>query len=179
MQADVKALAKLKDGKAAAIRQCEEKVSRVNNLKKTYNLELRQMSREERKPHAKKLQDFDAKLAELKQELKWAKTEGERGDLFSGAKGAEPDAEVSRDAMLAGAGQLQGQTKAATSRIQARLNDAKDASLALPRGVAGAAHRSGRARSRTARPPPGLTRLTRRRLLRGRADWKHHRGEPR
>ena len=111
------------------IREVENRARRIKNLRKTFVLEMRQLSRRpEKAGYQQKLREYDKQLNDLNMEIKWAKAEASRAELGlrkGGAGGAREEERYDRDRTLAAAKDLQANTKSAANRILGKVEDTK------------------------------------------------------
>lgn len=119
---------KTTSAKTGAIQECEAAADRLNNLKRTFKLELRQLPKGEQGTYQEKLAGYEKELMQLRQEIKWAKTEDQKSSLMASSsrkKGGESGENVTRDEMLTGALEVQGKTKNVAARILKEIEDTK------------------------------------------------------
>jgi hypothetical protein len=100
----VATLAKLDpEEKNEAFASCDQKLVRIKEQRKGYNLEMRQLEKEDQRKYqtvrlpfraavysantvcVQKLKEYMAKVTSLETDLKWARTEANRKQLMSGA----------------------------------------------------------------------------------------------
>ena len=114
------------------IREVENRARRIKNLRKTFVLEMRQLSRRpEKAGYQQKLREYDKQLNDLTMEIKFAKAEASRAELGlrqaggKGGGGGRAEERYNRDRTLAAAQDLQGNTKSAANRILGKVEDTK------------------------------------------------------
>ena len=106
--------------------ECESKVTRAKNIKKSYKMEMRLIKNGiDRRGFEEKLKKHDVAIGKLLGELKWAKSDGAKSELFGGAsRGQNPEGEG--DAMLAGASKLQDKTADSLLHTQKMVEATKE-----------------------------------------------------
>ena len=92
------------------VNEIDAKLVRCKTIKKSFKMECRLIKDNiTRRAHEDKLSSYEVRITALEGELKWAKTEGDKAAVFSGAKGGG-DPEKDGDAMLKEADRLQDKT---------------------------------------------------------------------
>ena len=104
LAAAVQSLSQLKgDDRAAKMSECDDLVRRIKELKKGFNLELQQLPKGgQKREYQTKLKGYDAKVQNAKDNLQWARSQGDRDELLGGRrapKAADPNA-MNSDQML-------------------------------------------------------------------------------
>ncbi|KAI3658107.1 hypothetical protein MP638_005046 [Amoeboaphelidium occidentale] len=103
----------------AKVEKCEHAKSRLNRAKqllKSYNVELRELSRADAKPYEDKGKEHDSTIQKLSDNLTFMATAAERDDLFQN-KGRNADEMTAKD-LVVHAKTIQDQSKASTTRTK-------------------------------------------------------------
>jgi SNARE protein len=122
-----KALAKLKGEKREEkVRFLQGRIKHMRVIHRTYKVELRELSKEEKKPYEQKYHEHEETITRLVQDLDWAKADGDRAELGTkdGAAPAEKG-EMTRDQMLDKADKLQKEDLNAVERMKTKVADAQ------------------------------------------------------
>ena len=83
LQEEVASLSKLSpEEKMDAFTSCDQKIARIKEQRKGYNLEMRQLEKEDQRKYQAKLKEHVSRYQSLEQELKWARTELNRHYVF-------------------------------------------------------------------------------------------------
>jgi t-SNARE complex subunit (syntaxin) len=129
----------------SAVAACDAKAASVATTRRTFNMELRQLTGAAKGSYAAKLAGYDAKAEQLAQDVKFARRdmeEQQRAALLRGAAdraergegaataaaagGAAGQAAVSRDDLLKASTAVQDKTEAALQRTLMSINEAND-----------------------------------------------------
>ncbi|DBA03971.1 TPA: hypothetical protein N0F65_010624 [Lagenidium giganteum] len=118
--------------KPELIAHADKKLKEIIELKKGYQLALRQASREEAKPFREKFEELSARVEELSGEVKWAKTENERNGLFGdrSAPGAGGGGPMGNKEMLDKAVDIQKKTEQSLVSTQKMVEASKEVAIA-------------------------------------------------
>ncbi|GLD95709.1 hypothetical protein PINS_up004387 [Pythium insidiosum] len=128
-------LAKAPPGvKPELLAMAEKKLKEIVELKKGYQLALRQAPRDQAKQFRDKFEEHSARVEELSSEVKWARTEHERSGLFgertasgSNAKGGAP---TSNKELLDRALNVQKKTEQSLMSTQKMVEQSKEVAIA-------------------------------------------------
>eukprot|EP01108_Squamamoeba_japonica_P005222 TRINITY_DN4102_c0_g1_i1.p1 TRINITY_DN4102_c0_g1~~TRINITY_DN4102_c0_g1_i1.p1 ORF type:complete len:244 (-),score=113.17 TRINITY_DN4102_c0_g1_i1:24-755(-) len=121
-----KQLAKLKgDKREEKIKFLQGRIKRMRVVHRTYKVELRELSKEEKKPYEQKYHEHEETITRLVQDLDWAKADGDRGELLKGGKGAA-GGNASRDQMLDKADKIQKEDLSAVDRMKSKVAEAQE-----------------------------------------------------
>jgi t-SNARE complex subunit (syntaxin) len=146
LEAQVGKLKSLSDpARESAVAACDAKAASVATTRRTFNMELRQLTGAAKGSYAAKLAGYDAKAEQLAQDVKLARREmeeqqraallrgaadrAERGDgaaTAAAAAGAASQAALSRDDLLKASTAVQDKTEAALQRTLMSINEAND-----------------------------------------------------
>ena len=105
LAAAVQSLSQLKgNDRAAKIAECDDLLRRIKELKKGFNLELQQLPKGgQKREYQSKLKEYDVKVQNAKDNLQWARSQGDRDELLGGhrpaAKAVDPNT-MNSDQML-------------------------------------------------------------------------------
>ena len=130
VEALTKTVASLASAKGEArgegIAECETLLQRIKDLKKGFGLELQQLEKGTKKrEYQQKLKGYDRAIKDARDNLQWARDQGNKADLLGGAGGATAGtdrAKMGNDEMLAATSKIQDKTDAALDRT---LRDAR------------------------------------------------------
>eukprot|EP00937_MAST-01D_sp_MAST-1D-sp2_P003657 g3657.t1 len=107
------------------IAQCDELLREVRDLKKGFNIELRHMPKgEKRREYQEKLKGYDGRVQNAKDNLEWAKSQGNRQELLGSrqAPAAADPRRMNNDEMLNALGKVNTKIDVGLDRT---LQDAK------------------------------------------------------
>ena len=105
LTAAVQSLSQIKgNDRAAKMAECDDLLRRIKELKKGFNLELQQLPKGgQKREYQSKLKGYDVKVQNAKDNLQWARSQGDRDELLGGhrpaAKAADPNT-MNSDQML-------------------------------------------------------------------------------
>lgn len=103
--------------RAQKIKFLNGRIKRMRVIHRTYKVDMRDLSKDERKPYETMYKQHEETITRLVQDLDWAKSDGDRKELMDG--------EAARDAMLDKADKLQKEDLDAVKRMQERVADAQ------------------------------------------------------
>ncbi|GMH76386.1 hypothetical protein TrRE_jg6240, partial [Triparma retinervis] len=113
------------------INDVESKLSRIRNILKSFKMETRLIKDGiVRRSFEQKYDDYDARIKTLTSEAKWAKTSGNKRELFGGAASSSHTAEEEGDAMLNRADALQDKTEESLQHTRQMVDATKDVAVA-------------------------------------------------
>jgi SNARE protein len=124
-----KALAKLKGEKREEkVKFLQGRIKHMRVIHRTYKVELRELSKEDKKPYEQKYHEHEETITRLVQDLDWAKADGDRQELGTNgtADGATPGGKPSRDQVLDKAERLQKEDLHAVERMKGKVADAQE-----------------------------------------------------
>ncbi|KAF1327724.1 hypothetical protein FI667_g7419, partial [Globisporangium splendens] len=130
-------LAKAPPGiKPELLSMVEKKMKETIELKKGYQLALRQAPREEARSFRERFDELSHRVEELTEEVKWVKTEHERSGLFgdrtplSVAGGKSGGGQMGNKEMLDKAGNIQKKTEQSLVSTQKMVENSKEVAIA-------------------------------------------------
>ncbi|TMW69840.1 hypothetical protein Poli38472_001996 [Pythium oligandrum] len=116
------------------LNNAEKKLKEIIELRKGYQLALRQAPREQAKQFREKFEDHCARVEELTGEVKWAKSEQERSGLFgertASGKTAKGGAPMGNKEMLDKALDVQKKTEQSLMSTQKMVEQSKEVAIA-------------------------------------------------
>lgn len=135
-----KLLAKLKgDKREEKVKYLQGRLKHMRVVHRTYKVELRELSKEEKKPYEQKYHEHEETITRLVADLDWAKADGDRAELGTkeGAAAAGPDGEMDRDQILTKAEKLQKEDISAVERMKGKVADAQQIGAATNEALHG------------------------------------------
>ncbi|KAI3629310.1 hypothetical protein MIR68_012649 [Amoeboaphelidium protococcarum] len=111
----------------AKVEKCEYLKNRINRARqvlKSFNVELRELSRESAKPWEEKARTFDQEITKLNDDLSWAMTSAERDDLFN--KPTRNADQMTAKELVDHASNVQKESKQSTERTKQVLQHTID-----------------------------------------------------
>jgi SNARE protein len=137
-------LAKLKGEKREEkVKFLQGRLKHMRVVHRTYKVELRELSKEEKKPYEQKYHEHEETITRLTQDLDWAKADGDRAELgtdkngnATGAPGGEAG-EPDRDQILTQAEKIQKDDLSAVERMKGKVADAQQVGAATTEALHG------------------------------------------
>ena len=119
---------------AQTVTECEAKSTRIKDIKKSMGLELRLVkNKEERSEYDAAIKEIDERVAILNKDLKLAKTQKDKEDLFQDKRGMKSQYSTegkNNDELLEGANQIQDLTFDSLSRTRGMIEASKEVGTA-------------------------------------------------
>eukprot|EP00518_Triparma_eleuthera_P003232 CAMPEP_0182463850 /NCGR_PEP_ID=MMETSP1319-20130603/8011_1 /TAXON_ID=172717 /ORGANISM="Bolidomonas pacifica, Strain RCC208" /LENGTH=241 /DNA_ID=CAMNT_0024663439 /DNA_START=56 /DNA_END=778 /DNA_ORIENTATION=+ len=117
--------------RASALSSLDSSLSRSSNLLKSFKMETRLIKDGvQRRSYEAKHDDYEKRVKALRGEVKWARTEGNKKELFGGMTGEPMSGQEEGDSMLRQANDLQDKTEQSLQHSKQMVDATKEVAVA-------------------------------------------------